>query len=163
MAKQKDNRTPSVKETPASREVRTGGSPDFLQQSSDTKTPAWQFGRIDELHPDWGWKGMPATEWRSILQHLRAFEGMTWAEIKAAAGGRKYGNNSHVLQVTDLVNKAQDRLEEIGIEELDEVFSLRLTQTLRLYGIRDGRVLRLLWHDPHHGTKRGCCPTENTR
>ena len=31
-------------------------------------------------------------------------------------------------------------------------FSLRLTATTRIYGIRDRRALKLLWYDPHHGT-----------
>jgi len=158
VAKPKENRVPSVKETPASQEIRAGGSPESAQKSADTKTPAWQFSRIDETHADWGWKNLQPAQWRDILAHLRAFEGMTWAEIQSAAGGRKHGTNSHSIEVTKLVMDAHNRLAEIGFEEIDEVFSLRLTNTLRIYGVREDRVLRILWRDPHHGTKRGCYP-----
>lgn len=163
MGKSKENRVPSIREHPSAREVRVGGSPESVQNNSDVKTPSWQFSRRDETHPDWGWKGLLPKQWRFILEHLQAFEGMTWAEIKATSGGRNHGNNHHPLQVTDLVTEAQNRLAEIGMIEVDEVFSLRLTNTLRIYGIREDRVLSILWHDPHHGTKRGCCPTRNTR
>lgn len=169
MTKFKDKRVPQVKESPALREIkaggtpgaktiRAGGSPESAQKSSDTKTPAWQFRCMDETHADWGWKNIPPTDWRDVLSHLRSFEGMTWAAIQDAAGGRAHGNNSHPLPVTKLVNAAQKRMIELGLEEIDEVFSLRLTNTLRIYGVRDERVLRIIWRDPHHGTRRGAYP-----
>jgi hypothetical protein len=162
LGKPKENRVPKLREAPANREVRVGGSPESAQQTSDTKTPAWQFSRIDERHADWGWKNLTPAQWRDVLTHLKSFEGLTWAGIQAQAGGRKHGNNSHPLDVSDLTASAQNRLAEIGLEEVDKVFSLRLTNTLRVYGIREDRTLRILWRDPHHGTKRGCCPTKNS-
>ena len=76
---------------------------------------------------------------------------MTWAEIMRATGGRTRGNNSHFVQAEKLTRQAKARLAEVG-EEREELFSLRLTATTRIYGIRDGRALKLLWYDPYHGT-----------
>jgi len=85
---------------------------------------------------------------------------MSWSELKQAAGGRSSGTNNHSLPVDEFVKKAKKRLEELKLDDHDELFSLRLNNTLRLYGIRDGRVLRFVWHDPHHGTDNGAYPTK---
>ena len=77
---------------------------------------------------------------------------MTWAEIMQAAGGRARGTNSHFVQVERLTRQAKDRLAEIHQDDVSELFSLRLTATVRIYGIRDRRALKLLWYDPYHGT-----------
>jgi hypothetical protein len=157
VAKPSEKRTPVVRESPVSKEVRAGGSPDAVKEKSDSKSPAWQFRWIDRPHPDWGWN-IGANRWASLMKSLQDFEGMTWAEIQSAAGGKSHGTNSHSIVVTKLTNAAQGRLKELGFEEEDEVFSLRLTNTLRLYGIREDRTLRFIWHDTHHGTKRACYP-----
>jgi hypothetical protein len=113
---------------------------------------------MDTQHKDWGWQLNPEV-WAGILTSLKILEGLTWAELKAAAGGRRVGTNHHSLTITQLNPTAQKRFAQLKLDEYDKVFSLRLANTVRLYGIRDGRVLRLLWRDPHHGSGRGVCPT----
>lgn len=75
---------------------------------------------------------------------------MTWAEIQQATGGRLSGNNNHFLSVEDCCKDAKKRLEEIGLPDCDQIFSLRISGKLRLHGIKDGRVLRFIWYDPNH-------------
>jgi hypothetical protein len=149
-----DAKRPKVREHPESRKIKVGADP----ASFDAQTIAWHFHRLDDPHVDWGWNIQP-TDWREVLRQLRAFEGLTWAKIQEQAGGRSHGSNSHMLDVSALSTNAQRRLVELKLDEYDSVFSLRMSNTLRLYGIRDGRVLQLLWRDPHHGTRRGACPT----
>ena len=79
---------------------------------------------------------------------------MTWAELMSASGGRRSGNNHHSIMVEDITRQAQQRLEQLGQHDIDEIFSLRLTNTERVYGIRDGRALKLLWYDVYHGNNR---------
>ena len=81
------------------------------------------------------------------------------ASIKEAAGGKKHGTNHHSLRISELNSTARKRIVELGLDEYDKVFSLRLANTIRIYGIRDGRVMRLIWYDSSHGTKNGVCPT----
>ncbi len=69
-----------------------------------------------------------------------------------AAGGRAKGSNSHLVKVKSLTAQAKARLAKIGQDDVSELFSLRLDARVRIYGIRDRRALKLLWHDPHHGT-----------
>src|SRR5579872_1909941 len=90
------------------------------------------------------------------------FERMTWHDIIVASGSDSQGTNSHPLPVRELTKRAQDRLVELGHDDVDEFFSLRLTYTLRIYGIGENRVLRIIWRDPHHVTRRGCCPAKNS-
>ncbi len=39
---------------------------------------------------------------------------------------------------------------------------LKIEDVFEHYGIRDERVLRLLWYDQHHGTKNAVYLTKNT-
>lgn len=101
---------------------------------------------------NWGWRSVAARVWwNEILPKLQDLESMTWAEIMQAAGGRTRGNNNHFVQVEKLTGQAKARLAEIRQEDVSELFSLRLTATTRIYGIRDRRALKLLWYDPYHG------------
>lgn len=127
--------------------VKYKQSPD----SYDKQCPAWQFHKIDKEHTEWGWNKLnPADFIQLIHDSLCNFETMTWAEIQQAAGGRTSGNNSHFISVENCSKDAQKRLEEIGLPDCDQIFSLRITGKLRLHGIKDGRVLRFIWHDPNH-------------
>ena len=118
----------------------------------DRETIVWAFGIVD-LEGPWGWRTEAGRVWWSeILPKLQDFESMTWEEIMRAAGGRTRGNNSHFVSVESLTRQARDRLTEIRQEDVSELFSLRLTATARIYGIRDRRALKLLWYDPNHGT-----------
>ena len=76
---------------------------------------------------------------------------MTWGEIIQQAGGRRHGNNHHLVEVATLTRKARRRLEEIRQDDIDEIFSFRLTARTRVYGLTEGRVFKLLWYDPFHG------------
>lgn len=79
---------------------------------------------------------------------------MTWAQLMQAAGGKKHGTNSHFVPLNNLSSDARSRLLEIGQGDVDGIFSLRLTGTKRIYGIRDGRALKLIWYDDDHGDNR---------
>lgn len=79
---------------------------------------------------------------------------MTWAEISQVAGDRRRGNNHHHIGVEDLTREAQKRLSEINQDDVDGIFSFRLAGRKRIYGIREGRVLKLLWYDPFHGDNK---------
>lgn len=148
---------PKTGAEPRAQEIRVGGNP----STHETETISWHFHRLDRDHPLWGWDKLKAGDWKSILDALVSLESLTWAKLKEAAGGRSRGTNHHSLSTEQFCKSARDRLEEIRLDDYDEIFSLRLTNTLRLYGIRDGRVLRIVWHDPHHGSSNGAYPTKS--
>ena len=85
------------------------------------------------------------------MSKLQNFESMTWEEIMKATGGRDKGTNSHFVEVGKLTNNAKKRLAEIEQDDVSQLFSLRLDNKKRIYGIHDRRALKLLWYDSYHG------------
>lgn len=111
--------------------------------------PLWSFRRIDTLHPRWSIKSCNAL-YDHIILKLKDYEGMTWQEIMSASGGRSSGTNSHFEDVSDLCKEAQARLIEMHMEDVDRIFSLRLTSLERLYGILDNGIFFVIWYDSNH-------------
>jgi hypothetical protein len=111
----------------------------------DSETLCWQVRFTDWDHPSWGWSGLPAQTWTAeIRDKFASFETMTWSELRQATGGKTYGTNHHSIPVSSLCKSARDRLTQLQRDDIDEVFSLRLTGTIRVYGYKDGRVFRVL-------------------
>ena len=112
-------------------------------ESWDSQTPVWRVGFMD-LDGPWSWKCVePGMWWDTIFLRLRAFESMNWSEIIRNTG-------SHNVQVNKLIYEARKRLEDINQDDIDALFSLRLSNKQRIWGIRNNRTLRLLWWDPKH-------------
>jgi hypothetical protein len=127
---------------------------------SASETPVWILSTFD-LDGPWGSVACAAADLNKHRGHLKSFESMTWASILAAAGGRRAGTNSHPIKLEDLSKQAQDTLAFISLEDIEEVMSIRLEGIVRLYGIRSGRILKLLWFDPWHGEDdRAVCPSK---
>lgn len=110
-------------------------------ENAQQQTPLWALG-IVELDGPWTWRGMSSEQFSHVLERLGQFERMTWGEIE--------GSRHHSVRVVGICKPGRDRLAEIRQDDVDELFSLRLSGRIRLYGIRDGRVLKLLWYDPLH-------------
>lgn len=147
MSPKKSKKPQAGANIPSGQRILQGADPDFYR----TQTPVWSLRSLDLDHSRWGWKRLGhEAVWQKIWPKLRDREGMTWAEIEQEVGGRKSGTNSHNVAVaTDLIREAQQRLDELG-HLADSLFSLRLQGTQRIYGIREGRVLRLIWFDENH-------------
>ena len=113
--------------------------------------PSWRMGSID-LDCKWSFAELNIDRLHEIISKLRNFETMTWQEILDASGGRKRGNgnNNHEVPVSDLIAAARKRLKELKLDDQTSLFSLRLKGKQRIWGILDGHVLRLLWHDDNH-------------
>ncbi|MCP4214875.1 MAG: hypothetical protein GY765_09470 [bacterium] len=74
---------------------------------------------------------------------MKNLESMTWGEIE-----RK--DQSHLIPVAGICSEARKRLDEIKLDDRDILYSLRLTGSERLWGIRDYDSFYLLWWDPNH-------------
>ena len=111
--------------------------------SYDSVEPVWKIGTLDTDGP-WGWKQINIeTIWKDIYAKLANFETMTWAVIKQSG--------SHLVAKSDIDSKAQRRLKKINQQDdIDELFSLRLTGKKRIWGIMDQNTLKILWWDPNH-------------
>jgi hypothetical protein len=103
------------------------------------RTPVWRFQMLD-LDGPFGWR--KCHDFEVVMHRLRNFETMKWSEI--------IGAKSHVIPVDQLGNEAQVRLQELRLDDLDNLVSLRITQASRVFGILDGHCCKLLWWDPEH-------------
>lgn len=119
-----------------------------IPQSSFNDTPAWQFNRID-LNGEWGYLNATKEDLvNEILTKLKAFESMKWIDIDGK-------NGSHDISIAKICKEARKRLLEIEQDDIETIYSLRLTGKKRIWGIKDGRILKVIWWDPKHGV----CPS----
>lgn len=136
----KPSQQPRVLQQPSGRSSRSILSPD----DANGQTPVWSIAIFDAAGP-WG-RGQPSetTLWSQIFPKLRNYESMTWGEI--------YRNKKrdHSVAVSGIVKVARERLVTLKLDDLDELFRFRLSGTMRVWGIREGRVFRILWWDPDH-------------
>jgi hypothetical protein len=89
-----------------------------------------------------GWSRFDTALLLEIDGKLASFETMTWQAIKQA--------ESHSIAVDAIAKEARDRLAEIRQEDIDEIFSLRVSGKQRIWGILDRNRLKILWWDPEH-------------
>lgn len=115
--------------------------PRATPESDRDRSPVWLVGRIDFDGP-WCWTKMDFDALRRVHERLSAFERMTFREIE--------GKQNHQIPVERLGKEARDRLIELGIDEYDEVLSLRVTRVERVWGLRAPNGIYLLWWDPMH-------------
>ncbi len=116
--------------------------PVFLEpQFEDGHPLAWRLGQVDR-EGSFAWNIQPHEKFREIVHKLAEFEDKSWAEIKK--GG------SHQISTEKLCNDARQRLVKIQRDDLDELVSLRMTGTNRVWCVKSGHILRLLWWDQDH-------------
>jgi hypothetical protein len=104
-------------------------------------SPELRAGQMDMDGP-WGWSKFDPLLLQNLLHKIFDSQKLTWQILRE--------NGSHLVQVGDLCSKAQKRLFDLSKDDCDELFSLRVTGKQRIWGIKDGSILWLLWWDPNH-------------
>lgn len=126
---------PSLKKKPRGKEK---------PESTETETVVWRIGILDR-DGEWGWGDVSKSAlWDNILEKMSYFETMTWAQIK------RKKKRHHSIPISGLCSKAQKRLYKIKQDDISDLFGLGLSGKERIWGIRDGRALKVLWWDPNH-------------
>jgi len=142
------------REKPKAKKAPTGGETVRLRVDPESylqQTPVWRFSDFD-WEGAWGYQccAEHIDKIRNHIEsHLASLETMTWDEILKATGGRREGNNNHDIARDKFKKDVQDRLSEKRILA-DNLFSLRLDAGTRVYGVREGRCLRIVFFDPFH-------------
>lgn len=111
--------------------------------------PSWAFYRCDK-EGRWAFTKDRLRDvfWDKIFPKLKSFEQQTWGQIIS-------GSNHHFIEVSTLNKCARDRLDQLNITE-ERIFSLRLENTIRIYGIRPKATMVVLWYDNDHGDNDTC-------
>lgn len=68
----------------------------------------------------------------------------TWSDIERSQ------DRDHPIECYRLEKFAQDRLTRLQLDDNDELWSIRFNGRCRLWGIREGSLLQILWLDPQH-------------
>lgn len=112
---------------------------------------SWQFRTID-LEPNWSKKvsSKNLEYYKRILDKLKSFEGSNWNELERQSSGPKGKSKHHSVDVLNIIKEAQKRLKELHLDDIDQLFSLRLDGKSRVWGIRELGYLKILWFDPDH-------------
>jgi hypothetical protein len=139
----------NLKQPAAARPATASKEPRSLAHADPMRlTPAWRVSKLEMVDP-FGWHRIEAAKLEEVRRKLAHFEAMTWQEILVSSGHR-----NHAVAIDRICDAAADRLEEIGQGDIEELVSLRLSGPERVWGIRTGNVLMVLWWDPEHAV----CP-----
>lgn len=139
MAKKRKKIPNSALQGNSTKEVRLGSD---IPKSFDSYEPSWKFNLIDN-NGSWGWSNISGDEiWIILSSRINQKEQMSWANLKASG--------SHNVEISTLTKEAQKRLTELGHNDIDQLFSLRLSGKERIWGIRDRFALKIIWWDPEH-------------
>ncbi len=136
-------KNPSKKRSPNPGKYPRSKDPD----SSEKEIISWHFNAID-LEGDWDCSDIKKELLiDNILNRIKSFETMHWSALPSSG--------SHQVSVGLISSSARTRLTEIGQDDIDDLYSLRIDGKARIWGIRDRHIFRLLWWDPNHSV----CPS----
>jgi hypothetical protein len=130
------------KRTKVSERVSSGKRARISPESPDRQYPLWSFRYFDN-DGRWCWSKICEPDAMALLQRLKYYESMTWAEIRRAS-------HCHFIEPHRISKDAQDRLVALGRYETNSLFSLSLGGKPRVWGILQEHVMFTLWWDPDH-------------
>lgn len=138
MAKGNKHKVPAVaKEPTPTKTVKFANDPDVRG-----KPISWRFSSADKAGP-FAWTGLDdAAEFQAVIRKL--------AEIEMLSENDLRQQGSHPIELHKLSPDAQQRLRDIHHDDLDSIFSIRLTGAVRVHCIHHLNVMRVLWYDPNH-------------
>ena len=102
----------------------------------------WRFSGADR-NGDFAWSSLddPAS-YKRVLEKLHEFETMTERDIGLAG--------CHAVDVSGCCDQAKSRLQEIELDDLDQLYSFRITGAERVWCRTLGNLMLVLWWDPEH-------------
>jgi hypothetical protein len=136
---------PGIKAEPPANEPRLGKDPAVIRQ----RKPIWRTSMMD-LNGRWGFSRCDLQGFLQIQGKMAALETMTWGEIEEktkSVGGIPLENPKFHPYVNV-------RLHQLGINDVDNLYHLRVTKRGRLWGIRIAEEFYLLWWDRNHDVFR---------
>jgi len=125
------------------------GNTRFVKNSFDGETPVWCFDNPDN---DGMFRFSKETiDTELILDKILSLSKMTWIQIKSATHDDGKSKN-HELDHTGMSAEAKERIKKKALsdEDIDTIFSIALTNKIRLIGLKKDRVFHVIWYDPNH-------------
>lgn len=128
--------------------------PKFGAAPGHTKAPrATSIPNVDYLKPEfrtdkmdnegpWGWSRFDPTLFKDILEKILECQKLTWQELNH--------KGSHLVNINQIISTARKRLVTLQLDDRDELYSLRLSNKQRIWGVKEGNIFWILWWDPNH-------------
>lgn len=107
--------------------------------------------RVLDLDGPYGWSHISGEKLREVMDKLKSHESRRLAEIF-----RDAKHHNHPIALEDLSKEARARLEELALDDIDCVHTLRLSGAERIIGWRFENVYYVIWWDPEHRV----CPSQ---
>lgn len=134
--KGKNNKRPVAKAKPQARKRPVAGT-----HIGDRKTVVWALGYVD-MKGEWGWSSCDGSSVETILRFLKKLEGCVHSEV--------FGPRHKFIKIESLCPRAQKRLQEIELDDLDGLWELHMSGKVRIWGHRVEHVFYPVWWDPDH-------------
>lgn len=139
--------------------VKTPPTPDKQPKTAapvadpNKQTPQWCFASFQGT-PWLDGDGRGDTDiFTTVCKSMKSFSTRTWNEIE-----HDRPDHDHMVRPDKIIREARDELERLQFGGL-ELWRFRFSGERRIWGVRDGRLLRVLWWDPHHQI----CPAKKKR
>jgi hypothetical protein len=88
--------------------------------------------------------------WNEIFPKLKDIETKKWFELEIEQFGKNGKSKNHWVHIRDIIKPARNRLKELNMDDVEELFSIRLTGKQRVWGIRDFNYFKMIWFDFEH-------------
>lgn len=129
------------------RAARTPGTDKIPRQQEKPESiynqrPSWLLKHVDLENGPFPWAEMQLHQLRGLIGRLSAFEKMTWLEIEKQ-------KSSHSMSQDRICKEARDRLEQLELAG-ENLYQLHIAGAARVWGLRFGAAVALLWWDPEH-------------
>lgn len=95
--------------------------------------------------------------WSEVFPKLAHFETTSWFALERERYGHQGKTKHHFIKIHRIIEEAQQRLAELRLDDVEELFSLRLSGKFRIFAIAKMNTLQVLWFDKNHEI----CPTSN--
>ena len=106
------------------------------------KNIAWHFGMMDN-GGNWC---CDVSRLNGYLTRLSHFESQTCEEIFF----QQRGDHNHPIPIANLESDAQNRLDELGYNQVEMLHQIGLGGPVRLWGIMFLNIFKILWLDEEH-------------
>lgn len=108
--------------------------------------PNWAFAKCDLRGCQWSWERIDGENLVQVLERLKDHESRRWKEILLDKS-----NGSIEISNERIAAEAKTRFVDLGFHDFDTIWKLRVNGPGRVWGIRIGRTLHIVWWDPDHG------------
>jgi hypothetical protein len=113
------------------------------QDDSESKTVQWCF-RLFDHSKDWRSGSIDHVGFCEVGGHFKDYSQRTWSEIRAR------GDRDHPISCGKLRTEVVNRLKELKLDDVDEIWSFHFSARSRLWGVKLGHIMQVLWWDPDH-------------